>query len=86
MIFALSFTRDADAIDLFKSFLSDNNSTAQVIAKIEDQQGVSNLEEIVTAADGLMIARGDLGIECPFEELPIIQRKSVGICLAKVSQ
>ncbi|HAF58099.1 MAG TPA: pyruvate kinase [Opitutae bacterium] len=81
--FALSFTRDADAIDLFKSFLSDNNSTAQVIAKIEDQQGVSNLEEIVTAADGLMIARGDLGIECPFEELPIIQRKSVGICLAK---
>jgi pyruvate kinase len=81
--FALSFTRDADAIDLFKRFLQDNDSTAHVIAKIEDQQGVSNLEEIVTAADGLMIARGDLGIECPFEELPIIQRRSVGICLAK---
>lgn len=81
--FALSFTRDADAIDLFKSFLKDNQSKAQVIAKIEDQQGVSNLEEIVTAADGLMIARGDLGIECPFEELPIIQRKSVGVCLSK---
>jgi pyruvate kinase len=81
--FALSFTRDADAIDLFKSFLKDNHSKAQVIAKIEDQQGVSNLEEIVTAADGLMIARGDLGIECPFEELPIIQRKSVGVCLSK---
>ena len=81
--FALSFTRNADAIDLFKSFLKDNKSSAQVIAKIEDQQGVSNLEEIVTAADGLMIARGDLGIECPFEELPIIQRKSVGVCLAK---
>ncbi len=81
--FALSFTRDADAIDLFKSFLKDHDSAAQVIAKIEDQQGVSNLEEIVSAADGLMIARGDLGIECPFEELPIIQRKSVGVCLAK---
>jgi pyruvate kinase len=81
--FALSFTRDADAIDLFKSFLKDNDSKAQVIAKIEDQQGVSNLEEIVSAADGLMIARGDLGIECPFEELPIIQRKSVSVCLAK---
>lgn len=80
--FALSFTRDADAIDLFKSFLRDNHSNAHVIAKIEDQQGVSNLEEIVTAADGLMIARGDLGIECPFEELPIIQRKTVGICLS----
>jgi len=81
--FALSFTRNADAIDLFKRFLHDNNSSAQVIAKIEDQQGVSNLEEIITAADGLMIARGDLGIECPFEELPIIQRRSVGLCLAK---
>ncbi|MDA9120142.1 pyruvate kinase [Opitutales bacterium] len=81
--FALSFTRDADAIDLFKSFLKDNNSNAQVIAKIEDQQGVNNLEEIVTASDGLMIARGDLGIECPFEELPIIQRKAVSICLSR---
>ena len=75
--FALSFTRDADAIDLFKSFLKDNGSNAHVIAKIEDQQGVQNLEEIITASDGLMIARGDLGIECAFEELPIIQRKSV---------
>ena len=56
--FALSFTRDADAIDLFKSFLKDHQSSAQVIAKIEDQQGVSNLEEIITASDGLMIARG----------------------------
>jgi len=81
--FALSFTRDADAIDLFKSFLKDNGSTAHVIAKIEDQQGVQNLEEIISASDGLMIARGDLGIECAFEELPIIQRKSVGLCLSK---
>ena len=81
--FALSFTRDADAIDLFKSFLKDNGSNAHVIAKIEDQQGVQNLEEIISASDGLMIARGDLGIECAFEELPIIQRKTVGLCLSK---
>jgi len=81
--FALSFTRDADAIDLLKSFLRDNGSTAHVIAKIEDQQGVQNLDEIISASDGLMIARGDLGIECAFEELPIIQRKTVGLCLAK---
>ncbi len=81
--FALSFTRDADAIDLFRTFIRENGSNAQIIAKIEDQQGVSNLTEIVTAADALMIARGDLGIECPFEELPIIQRKAVGACLAK---
>ena len=78
--FALSFTRDGDAIDLFRSFLRENNSSSQIIAKIEDQQGVKNLEEIITAADGLMIARGDLGIECAFEELPIIQRNTVGFC------
>ena len=56
--FFASFTRDADAIDLFKSFLKDHQSSAQVIAKIEDQQGVSNLEEIITASDGLMIGGG----------------------------
>ena len=80
--FALSFTRDADAIDLFRSFLKENGSDANIIAKIEDQQGVSNLSEIVSASDAIMIARGDLGIECAFEDLPIIQRKTVGVCLA----
>ena len=80
--FALSFTRDADAVDLFRSFLKENGSDANIIAKIEDQQGVSNLSEIVSASDAIMIARGDLGIECAFEDLPIIQRKTVGVCLA----
>ena len=81
--FALSFTRDADAIDLFRSFLKENQSDAQIIAKIEDQQGVSNLDEIITASDALMVARGDLGIECAFEELPIIQRRAVGACQSR---
>ena len=80
--FALSFTRDADAVDIFRRFLSDHNSDAQIIAKLEDQKGVANINEIITASDAIMIARGDLGIECPFEELPIIQRKTVGACLA----
>ncbi|MDG1325078.1 MAG: pyruvate kinase [Opitutales bacterium] len=80
--FALSFTRDADAIDLFRRFLQDNGSNAHIIAKLEDQKGVSNIDEIITASDAIMIARGDLGIECPFEDLPIIQRKTVGACLA----
>ena len=79
--FALSFTRDADAIDLFRRFLQDNGSDAHIIAKLEDQKGVSNIDEIITASDAIMIARGDLGIECPFEDLPIIQRKTVGACL-----
>ena len=80
--FALSFTRDADSIDLFRSFLRENGSDAQIIAKIEDQKGVQNIEEIIKASDALMVARGDLGIECAFEDLPIIQRKTVGSCLA----
>ena len=80
--FALSFTRDADSIDLFRSFLRKNGSDAQIIAKIEDHKGVQNIEEIIKAADALMVARGDLGIECAFEDLPIIQRKAVGSCLA----
>jgi pyruvate kinase len=80
--FALSFTRDADSIDLFRHFLRENGSDAQIIAKIEDQKGVRNIEEIIKAADAIMVARGDLGIECAFEDLPIIQKKAVGSCLA----
>ncbi len=80
--FALSFTRDADAIDQFRRFLRDNGSDAQIIAKLEDQKGVSNIDEIISASDAIMVARGDLGIECAFEDLPIIQRKTVGACLA----
>ena len=80
--FALSFTRDADAVDLFRSFLKDNGSDAQIIAKLEDQKGVANIDEIIQSADALMVARGDLGIECPFEDLPIIQRKAVGSSLS----
>ena len=79
--FALSFTRDAESIDLLRRFLSENASEAHIIAKIEDQSAVRNLDEIVRSADGLMVARGDLGIECAYEELPIIQRRAVGKCL-----
>lgn len=80
--FALSFTRDAEAITALRRFLSENGTEAHIIAKIEDQSAVRNLDEIVRATDGLMVARGDLGIECAYEELPIIQRRAVGTCLA----
>jgi pyruvate kinase len=55
----------------------------RIIAKIEDQSAIENLGEIVDACDGLMVARGDLGIECPFEELPVIQRRAVRTCLSR---
>ena len=80
-LIALSFVREPADIEKLQLLLSDLRSQARVIAKIEDQQAIQNLQEIVKACDGLMVARGDLGIECPFEELPIIQRRAVKSCL-----
>jgi pyruvate kinase len=79
---ALSFVRSArDIRELKKLINKSNHHRPLVIAKIEDQEAVKNLESIVRAADGVMVARGDLGIEVPFEELPIIQRRIVKTCL-----
>ncbi|MEM8549319.1 MAG: pyruvate kinase [Verrucomicrobiota bacterium] len=81
--FALSFVREADDLDILRSHLRAKGSDARIIAKIEDQSAITNLDEIVTACDALMVARGDLGIECPYEELPIIQRRAVKACIQK---
>ena len=78
---ALSFVREAADIEILREFLREQKSPARIIAKIEDQSAIANLEEIVRATDALMVARGDLGIECPFEELPSIQRRAVQCCL-----
>lgn len=80
---ALSFVREAADIALLREFLATQKSKARIIAKIEDQSAIANLDEIVRACDALMVARGDLGIECPFEELPVIQRRAVRACLAQ---
>lgn len=80
---ALSFVREAKDVDDLRGFLHAHNSKARIIAKIEDQSAISNLDEIVRVCDGLMVARGDLGIECPFEDLPVIQRRAVRACLAQ---
>jgi pyruvate kinase len=79
---ALSFVREAADIERLRTFLEERRSKVRIIAKIEDQSAITNLTEIVNACDGLMVARGDLGIECPFEELPVIQRRAVRTCLA----
>ena len=79
---ALSFVRDAADITLLRDFLAEKKSLVRIIAKIEDQSAIDNLDEIVRATDSVMVARGDLGIECPFEELPVIQRRAVQTCIA----
>ena len=56
-------------------------SQAQIVAKIEDQSAVRSIDKMIEAADAVMVARGDLGIECPMEELPIIQRRIVKSCI-----
>lgn len=78
---ALSFCREARDLEVLKKLLSDLGSQARMVAKIEDQLAVRNIEDIIHASDTIMIARGDLGIECPMEDLPIIQRKIIKRCV-----
>ncbi|MBI1839312.1 MAG: pyruvate kinase [Verrucomicrobia bacterium] len=78
---ALSFVREARDIQQLRAVVESSQHRPLIIAKIEDQQAVANLDAIVAAADGIMVARGDLGIECPYEDLPLIQRRIVKTCL-----
>jgi pyruvate kinase len=78
---ALSFVRSREDIEQLRGFLRSFKSTIRIIAKMEDQQAIQNLDSIIASADGVMVARGDLGIELPFEDLPIMQRKIVKACL-----
>jgi pyruvate kinase len=80
---ALSFVRDASDIEQLHQLLGRKKGKTKVIAKIEDQEGVKNVEEIIDIADGIMVARGDLGVEVDFWELPHIQRRIVRSCAQK---
>jgi pyruvate kinase len=80
-LYALSFVREAKDLDDLRTHLRSKGSKARIIAKIEDQSGISNLQEIIKASNGLMVARGDLGIECPYESLPLIQRRAIRSCI-----
>ena len=79
--FALSFCREKSDVDAMRTELRRLGSDAHVIAKIEDQHAVKFAKDIIAVADAVMVARGDLGIECPMEELPIIQRRIVKTCI-----
>lgn len=78
---ALSFVREANDIVQLREFLAAHQgANTKIIAKIEDQEGVRNLESIIAATDGVMVARGDLGVEIPVETLPSVQRKIIRLC------
>ena len=78
---ALSFVRKESDIEELRRLLARKKSKAQIVAKIEDQAAVQSIDRIIKGADVIMVARGDLGIECPMEELPIIQRRIVQMCI-----
>ena len=77
----LSFVREKSDIEQLRKLLSRKKSKAQIVAKIEDQLAVRSIDQMIESTDVIMVARGDLGIECPMEELPIIQRRIVKNCL-----
>lgn len=78
---AASFVRKASDVMEIRDLLEKNNATyIQIISKIENQQGVDNLDEILEVSDGLMVARGDLGVEIPAEDVPLVQKLMIEKC------
>jgi len=80
-IIAVSFVRKADDIIEVRRILAENNAEhVQIISKIENEEGVSNLDEILEVSDGIMVARGDLGVEIPIEDVPMVQIDIIEKC------
>ncbi len=78
---AHSFVRNKDDLQEVQKLLDKGNSPIKIIAKIENKEGVDNIEEIVQHAYGVMVARGDLGIELPAEQVPLIQKEIIKMCI-----
>ncbi len=79
---AASFVRNADDVMQIKRLLEKLHSSMGIIAKIENQEGVDNIDDIIEVADGVMIARGDLGVEIPMEDVPVVQKEIIAKCNA----
>ena len=77
---ALSFVSSKEDILAVKEILDQENSSMQIISKVESNTAISNIDEIIEYSDGIMVARGDLGVEVPMKELPIIQKKIIEKC------
>ena len=80
---AASFVRCKEDILEVKKILDAHNSHMKIIAKIENTQGIHNLEEILQVSDGIMVARGDLGVEIPMEEVPVVQKRMIKLAEAQ---
>jgi pyruvate kinase len=78
--FALSFVRNADDITILRDMLNAHGSKAKIIAKVETPQAIKDIDNIVVAFDGVMVARGDLAVEVPFEKVPALQKMMVKKC------
>ncbi|MFI3238599.1 MAG: pyruvate kinase [Lachnospiraceae bacterium] len=74
---AASFVRNAGDVKDIRDLIEAHNGKMQIIAKIENRQGIDNLDEILELADGIMVARGDMGVEIPFEQVPRIQKDMI---------
>lgn len=74
---AASFARTKEDILEIRKILDEHNSPMKIIAKIENMQGIENLEEILSVSDGIMVARGDMGVEIPMEDVPVLQKKMI---------
>lgn len=77
---AASFVRTADAVREIRAMLDEAGSHIQIIAKIENAEGIENLDDIIEASDGIMVARGDMGVEIPAEQVPHIQKTIIRKC------
>jgi pyruvate kinase len=79
-LIALSFVRSADDIKLVREIMAEEGRFLPVIAKVEKPEAVEQLESIVLAFDGVMVARGDLGVELPLDQVPLVQKRAVQLC------
>ena len=80
---AASFARCKEDIMELREILKSHGSDMKIIAKIENMQGIQNLEEILAVSDGVMVARGDMGVEIPLEEVPVLQKKMIKLANAQ---
>jgi pyruvate kinase len=82
---ALSFVRNPGDIRSLKEIINNKRKSARVIAKIEKPEAIDSIDEIIEISDGIMVARGDLGVETPFNKVPILQKQIIHKCITKAT-